>query len=426
MKLLNQSIKHISISLFAIIVLWGVVFFFNMTAEIKQNVDEGLSNYKRQIIYQANRDSTLLSRIDFDDGFYTIREIDKEKAFSIKDHYTDTIIRIQNLGEVDSKLDPVRMLTTAFEDKDRYYQLKIINPMVEKDDLVHRLLLNMIWLYAALIITILVINNFVLQRLWKPFYELLHKLQSYRLGSGGKPPSIKTKTKEFKDLEEAVQTLLDHNIKIYDQQKQFIGNASHELQTPLAIAITKLELLLEEEKLDGLQANKLVEILEIIERLVRLNKSLLLLTKIENKQFLNTQNVEINSIVRRGIDELQELSEFKNIEISLNENTRIFKTMDPSLTEIMISNLLKNAIFHNRSNSGKVEIILDKNILSICNTGVDKPLEGTQIFKRFYKSPSEKENTGLGLAIIKAITDLYKIRIFYEFKNQKHCFELHF
>src|SRR5699024_4276639 len=156
-------------------------------------------------------DTTMLSRIDFDEAFYAIREIDKKKALSIKDSYTDTLIYIQDSNEAEPKLDLVRMLTTAFEDDGKYYKLKVINPMVEKDDLIHRLLLNMIWLYAFLIITIVLINNYVLQRLWKPFYGLLHKLQSYRLGSGEKLPEVKTNTREFKDLQNAVGTLLSHN-----------------------------------------------------------------------------------------------------------------------------------------------------------------------------------------------------------------------
>lgn len=426
MKLLNQSIKYILLSLLAIIVLWGVVFFFSMTSEIRENVDEGLSNYKRQIVFQAHRDTTVLSRVDFDEGFYAIRQIEKEKALTIRDHYTDTIIRIRSMGDTHSKLDAVRMLTTAFEDDGFYYELKIINPMVEKEDLIRRLLINMIWLYAALIITILVINNLVLQRLWKPFYHLLSKLQSYRLGSGKTLPEIKTKTKEFKDLEEAVKTLLNHSNKVYTQQKEFIGNASHELQTPLAIAIAKLELLLEEEQLQAHQAEKLAEILEITERLVRLNKSLLLLTKIENRQFLNTQTVSINAITQRTIDELRELSQFRNLTIQLKENAHITTKMDPALAEILVLNLLKNAISHNRTKTGDITIELNKDIFSICNTGTDTPLEASEIFTRFYKSPSDKENSGLGLAIIKAVTDLYGIQIRYAFKTGQHCFEIHF
>src|SRR5699024_5947618 len=228
MKLLNQSIKHISISILAIIGIWGVVFFFNMIAEIKENVDDGLYNYKRQINYQAHRDTPLLSQIDFDESFYAIREIGREQALHYKDHYSDTLIPIRDIDETASKMDPTRMLTTAFKDNGNYYELKLINPMVEKEELIDRLLWNMLWLYAVLIITIVLINNMVLQRLWKPFYDLLAQLQRFRLGRGQQLPRVRTNTKEFEDLQEAVGLLLNHNIQIYEQQKQFIGNASHE------------------------------------------------------------------------------------------------------------------------------------------------------------------------------------------------------
>src|SRR5690606_9283637 len=108
-----------------------------------------------------------------------------------------------------------------------------------------------------------------------------------RVGNSKNFPEVKTDTAEFTDLQNAVNILLQHNIETYEQQKQFIGNASHELQTPLAIATNKLELLIEKGNLQNEQAESIAEIMSIVERLVRLNKSLLLLTKIENKQFLD-------------------------------------------------------------------------------------------------------------------------------------------
>lgn len=425
MKLLNQSIKHISISIFAIIGIWGVVFFFNMIAEIKENVDDGLDNYKRQIIYKAHQDTTLLSQIDFDESFYAIREISKENAQHFKDQYTDTLIYIQDIKASSPKLDPTRMLTTAFKDGGRYYELKVINPMVEKDDLIERLLWNMIWLYTILIITIVFINNMVLQRLWKPFYHLLLQLQNFRLGTRQNLPEVETKTKEFKDLQEAVGLLLSHNISVYEQQKQFIGNASHELQTPLAIAMNKLELLVEEGNLKEKQVEGIAETLHIVERLIRLNKSLLLLSKIENKQFLDEKPVNINQTVEQGLHDLYEAADFKKVSVEIKKKVEIFKIMDPALAEILIYNLLRNAVFHNISD-GKIIIELEKNQLRICNTSEEEALVESQIFKRFYKSKAKQGSTGLGLSIAKAIADIYEIEVSYAFQNKKHCFSLRF
>lgn len=425
MKLLNQSIKHISISILVIIGIWGVVFFFNMIAEIKENVDDGLDNYKRQIIYKAHKDTTLLSRIDFDESFYAIRKIKREEALHFKDQYTDTLIYIQDIHDSIPKLDLTRMLTTAFKDDGKYYELKVINPMVEKDDLIERLLWNMVWLYAILIITIVLINNMVLQRLWKPFYSLLHQLQHFQLGSGQSLPEVDTQTKEFKDLQEAVGLLLNHNIQIYEQQKQFIGNASHELQTPLAIAMNKLELLLEKEELQGDQVESIAETMHIIERLIRLNKSLLLLSKIENKQFLDHQPVQIHTLIDQGLKDLSEVADFKQVEFIVKNEKEIQFTMDPTLAEIMIYNLLRNAVFHNIP-KGKIWIKIEAYKLTVCNTGTTQALDDSRIFKRFYKSQPKKESTGLGLPIVKAIADLYQISLSYSYINQQHCFELLF
>lgn len=232
MKLLNHSIKYLSISILIVIGIWGVVFFFNMVEEIKENADEGLENYKNQIIQKIQKADTIIPRLSLEEGFYTIKEIEKEKAIVFKEVYADTFMMMQDSEDGSMELDPVRILTTVFKNNDHYYELKIINPMVEKDDLIQRLLLNMIWLYAVLIITIVIVNNLVLQRLWKPFYTLLRKIKSYRLGSNLSIPEVKTKTKEFIDLQNAVGTLLRHNIEVFEQQKEFIGNASHELQNP--------------------------------------------------------------------------------------------------------------------------------------------------------------------------------------------------
>ncbi len=425
MKLLNQSIIYTFLSILAIIGLWGFVFFFNMSEEIRENVDEGLSNYKRQIISKAGRDTAILSHTDLEEGFYAIQLIDKEKALSYRDKFKDTIIYIQDIDDAMPEAGPARMLSTAFEDDGRYYELKIINPMVEKDKLIHRLLLGILWLYGFLVLTIILINNIVLQRLWKPFYELLRKIQDYRFGTSEKLPEIKTKTKEFKDLQRSVNALLKHNARIFDQQKQFIGNASHELQTPLAIVNNKLELLIEKGNIDKDQATDLSEMLDIINRMIKLNKSLLLLSKIENGQFLKRQPVHINQNVKQTIQDLAETITYKNIHLSISEEFEIIKEMDPSLAEILIGNLLRNAVFHN-NNGGRVTIIFRENALIIINSGQNEALDPDKIFKRFYKSPYKRESSGLGLAITKAICDGYNISITYNYCNEEHNFKLVF
>jgi two-component system sensor histidine kinase QseC len=295
--------------------------------------------------------------------------------------------------------------------------------MVEEDDLIKELLWEALWLYLVLVAIIILINNVVLQRLWKPFYNLLTQLKSYRLGSSSQLPNIATKTKEFTDLQNAVNTLLQHSLETFDQQKAFIENASHELQTPLAIATNKLELLMERGNLDDTQAESIADVMQVIERLIRLNKSLLLLTKIENRQFLDNQPVSLTAVVREVMDELSELADYKNIIVTLTESSDLFMKMDRSLATSLVSNLLRNAIFHNVPD-GKVLIDISEKGIEFRNTGGDIPLESEKIFSRFYKSESKQSGTGLGLAIVKAICGLYGLSISYHFEEGMHCFRL--
>lgn len=358
MKLLNQSIKFLSISILVIVTIWAIIFYFNMLKEIKSSIDEGLENYKRLIIQNAQQDSTILTKKYFNESFFTIRNIDKKHALTTNDQYIDTFINMQDADDDELEPEPVRILITAFELNNKHYELKVANSMVEEDDLIKELLYDIIWLYVSLILSILLINNFVLKKLWKPFYVFLNQLKHFKLGQNQPAPQIDTQIKEFTDLQKTVHILIRHSQETYEQQKQFIGNASHELQTPLAIATNKLELLIENGNLQNNEAKNIAEIMGIIERLVRLNKSLLLLTKIENRQFLDQNSVSLNTVIRNNINELEEIASFKNITIKVNEMKQLCIQMDPSLANVIISNLLRNAIFHNISRGSiSIEII---------------------------------------------------------------------
>ena len=332
---------------------------------------------------------------------------------------------MQDADDEEMEPEPVRMLVTAFELNGQYYELKVANSMVEEDDLVKELLSDVIWLYLTLIISIVVINNFALKKLWKPFYEFLNQLKEFRLEKNQVLPQVKTETKEFTDLQNAVNSLLQHATQTYEHQKEFIGNASHELQTPLAIATNKLELLIENGNLQNEQAENIAEVMQIIERLVRLNKSLLLLTKIENKQFLDNQTVSLNQVAGNCVNDLEEIASFKTVNISINESAELDSKMDASLANVMISNLLRNAIFHNITN-GNVSVEITEKAINISNTGHPQKLDENLIFTRFYKPNSNSKGTGLGLAIVQAISVLYGFQVSYAFHDGLHSFKIDF
>lgn len=425
MKLLNQSLTYLSISILAIIGVWSIFFYLNMEKEIKSSIDEGLRNYKRLIIQNAHKDPSILHKTYFDESFFTIQKIDKKTGLTFVNQYLDTILYMQDYNDPTPELEEVRMLITAFEFEEEYYMLKVANAMVDKEDMVAAFFKNTIWLYVSLAIGILLINNIVLKRLWRPFYDLLFQIKNYRLDSTQKLPKTKTRTKEFNDLDNTINNLLIDSKVVYEQQKQFIGNASHELQTPLAISINKIELLLEDKDLTQKQTKAIAEVYDITQRMIRLNKSLLLLSKIENKQFLDNQETSLYEVTRKSIDELDDFAAFKKVEVRLEKSAPTLLTIDPSLAHILISNLIRNAIFHNIEN-GVVHITIDKNRFKICNTGIGHALDKDKIFTQFYKTHHNSKGTGLGLAIVKAISDLYGHSISYEFKDQHHCIKIQF
>lgn len=422
MKLLNKSLKYLSISILLIVTIWSIIFYINMLDEIQDSIDDGLENYKVLILQKVDTDPSILKKSFFDESNYAIREIGEKRALSMKDQYRDTLMYMQD----EDDLEPVRMLTTAFEHKGDFYELKIINSMVEEDDLIEDLFWSVFWLYVILVVSIILINNIVLRKLWKPFYNFLNQVTKFRLGSTRDLPNISTDVKEFNMLKNAVNSLLQHSLETYQHQKQFIENASHELQTPLAIATNKLELLLEKGNIESEQAEGIAQVLQIIERLIRLNKSLLLLTKIENKQFFDQQNISLNRIVQQTLEDLEEFATFKNVKVTIHEHADLNVEMDPALANIIVSNLIRNAIFHNLP-QGNVSVDIKTDMLTISNTGKREPLETDKVFNRFYKSSDKKmDGTGLGLAIMKAVCNLYGFRVSYRYLADRHCFEIQF
>jgi signal transduction histidine kinase len=417
-KLVNHTLLYLSGALFLIIGVWAVIFYYSMLDEVYDSIDDGLDNYKMLIIQKAGSDSTILKKNTFEESNYSITSISKEQALQSVERYSDTLMYMQN----EEDYEPVRILSTVFNINNTYYKLDVISSMVEEDDLIEDLTYYLVFLYLALLISIYLLNFFILRRTWKPFYILMQRLKHFNLKQP-KPLEVpETTVSEFKELNQAILDLLKNNIEVYNSQKQFIENASHELQTPLAISINKIELLLEENDLGEEKAMALSDVIKSLERLTRLNKSLLLLTKIENRQFADEEDVDFNELIKQQVLDFAELLEFKQISVSMKENGRFKQRFNKDLAFVLISNLLKNAMTYNVP-QGEIHIIVGNDSISVSNTGLAQALDPERIFNRFYRSTTHKSSTGLGLSIVKAITELYRLKVSYMFDG-KHNFVL--
>lgn len=421
MKLLNQSLLYLSLAFLFIIGIWSVIFYYNLKDEIRDSIDDGLENNKILIIQKAHNDSTLLLQHEFGGNNFEIHPVSKATAVTFKDTYKDTMMYRIN----ENDLEPVRILHSAFEHKNNYYHLKVISSLVEEDDLIEDSFWSVVSLFFILVISTLIINNIVLRRMWNPFYEILNRLKTYKLSTDEVKIETNSNIKEFKELENASNTLIKHAKEAYLSQKQFTENASHELQTPLAVIINKLELLLETETLSEKDAQSVANVIKTANRVTHLNKSLLLLAKIENRQFPHNEVVSINELIKEKMIDFEDFIAFKNIEVHYQEKNNLSINIEPWLAHILVTNLVKNSLFHNYS-GGQISIKISDTALLICNTGNHTQLETETIFDRFQKHSNNEGSIGLGLAICKAISDLYELNINYQFANKEHCFSVDF
>ena len=420
MKLLNYTTAYFAGILLLIISVWAGLFYLEMLDEIYDSMDDGLENQKMLVIRKAATDSTVFKRQEFEDGYYRLKEISFDQAKNRKDVYQDTLMYMLN----EQDFEPVRLLTTVFRHQNRFYELRVITSMVEEDDLIEDLLYALLWLYLGLLASILILNNFLLKQIWRPFYKLLQRLQAFRLENPTPIISEPTVISEFRLLNTTVEKLLQNNIDTYTSQKNFIENAAHELQTPLAISLNKLELLAESPNLKEEELTQIGAVMQNLERLTRLNKSLLLLSKIENKQFGAEEEININQVINKIAADFSDQATYRNLTIKIKENEICRQLLNPDLAVILLVNLVKNAVVHNNP-GGFVHIIIHKDSIVIQNSGKTEPLHKEKLFTRFNKDAAAPGSTGLGLAIAKAITELYHFRLTYEYR-QMHILKVAF
>ncbi|HEX7457951.1 MAG TPA: HAMP domain-containing sensor histidine kinase, partial [Ginsengibacter sp.] len=307
----------------------------------------------------------------------------------------------------------------------KMYKADVRKSQEETEDLVQLILKITLAIVLLLLATLFIINRFVLSKLWKPFNSTLQQIKQFNV-SGKNDVSLEpTNINEFTELNAAVNSMTQKAIRDYNEIKSFTENASHEIQTPLAIIRSKLELLSQGESLKEEQMNAIQSISETTNRLSKLNQSLILLTKIDNRQFRETEEVNMSLLLLQHLNNYEELFHAKDISITKNINEGVLITMNETLAEILIVNLLVNAIKHNIE-KGSIAIELNKNHLSIANTGKILNVNPAIYFERFKKESASNDSMGLGLSIVKKICETYGFNIHYTYEKMLHILVVNF
>lgn len=415
--LTRSSINYIFFSVVAFVV-GGIIFFHVIKTVFYRQIDETLKTEKQLIEGQIDYSDTLP---DFRQVFSHMIEVTvfnspKKKFEFIK----DTAL----YDKSSDKLVPVRQLiceNTSIQNQG--YIISISKPLAETTHMIRTIVGALILLFFSLTGLLIFVNYFISKSIWVPFNKTLENLRKFDISKDAPLALTETRIHEFKQLNKTLDRMAKKMRRDYVNLKEFNENASHEIQTPLAIIKSKLELLIQGEGLDEDQVGLINSVYEAATRMSRLNQGLLLISKIDNNQFHQTEKVDLKKIMERTLEHFEEIVNLKKIRIITHFNAPTCPQMNPTLAEILVSNLVSNSIRHNIE-EGEIRITMNSNGFEIANTGHTIKIPPNELFARFRKSERSSDSVGLGLAIVKKIVMLYQFDIKYEVKENIHLISL--
>jgi signal transduction histidine kinase len=401
----------------ALFILSSIVSFFLIKGALANELDVSLLRVKQRIQSYADKHQKLP----------IINSLDDEK---IEFKKVPQAFRPQNLETIEQfikeqhKMHISRRLTYGLSLNGENFIVTITNPLEGTRHMIAVMFEITIATISLLILFVLAINRGLMKNLWAPFYQSVDQLKQFSISESNALHFPVTDIIEFNFLIENIKLTTKKATAGYRILKEFTENASHEIQTPLAIISSQLDLLVQDEGLNYEQSEHLIIAYRALKRLSRLNQSLLLIAKIDNQQFQKTSYIDLKDKVIDKIKEFNELWLSKNIAIQTNlSDSYIYAS--PELIDIMLNNLFSNACKHNLID-GSANIELKAGHLTVINTGKNGSLDTNKIFHRFYKKENEPDNNGLGLSIIKKVCEQSGISPNYDFHHEsnEHIFTL--
>jgi signal transduction histidine kinase len=412
MKLLKKTNRYFIAMSSLIFCLGGILFYFLFLNIIDNDINNKLHDRKDYYLKQLDKSDSLILYQHYSANMLGIKRIEQVK--SKEESLNDTSI----FDEIENKSIVYRQLTFQKRIKGNAYVIQVRRAIILHEPVVEGVIILEIFLFAAFVLALIVLNHKISKKIWKPFYFALDKITHYKVDLAQSMQLPRTMIDEFDALSSAIEKM---SLKIHHEfniQKEFSENASHEIQTPLAIARNKLEVLMQSDLTkDQIELINSVDV--AINRLSKLNEALIILSKIENRQFHNVTSVNVAEMIDRIIDGLRELLKLKSISITTDLKDSLSLTMNPYLCEILLENLILNSVKHNIV-GGKIVITLEDGVLGISNTGEFTEVKTERLFQRFVKSKTSSQSLGLGLSIVKAVCETYLFQIKYAVEESMH------
>ncbi len=425
--LLSKTTRPFLIYVLVVLLISVPVYYFVVDTIWKNELDEHNRIIADKTAYALNQlklsGDTLLKSIVL---WNSIQPGTNIQSISSSGTIKDSVYTIEKQKSYSEKpnIDRFRCLSTIIYINNKQYLFTVETNIEESKETIAIIAITTIFFFIIIVSGLLVLNRKLSITIWRPFRNTLDKLKTFNLNHQTKIDFDKTDTSEFEELSHSLRELIAHNISVYKTQKEFTENASHELQTPLAILKSKLDILLQNKDLTERQYHIAEEMNKALIRSSRINKNLLLLAKIDNSQFDSSENLKFDMLLQQSIETLEEHFEQKNISVSTTAVPDLSLNGNGSLTEILINNLLLNAIRHTLPN-GSITLTLTKSSFEVTNSGL-KELDKDLLFKRFSSASADNSGSGLGLAIIKEICRFQKWSVRYRFENGHHIFSVYF
>lgn len=398
------------------LVAGAIIYFFAINYFAKQQLDNNLTEEIDGIKNYVKVNHQLPKQVDFDEDMVIFKIATDNNS---QPRFFDTTY----LNPKEKKIQPGRAISCIVQVGQTNYSTILILSREDTEYLVQLIGIIALVLTLGLLLVLFLTNRYMLNDLWKPFYRTLTELKSFNV-SDNKSLNLKTaNVDEFNELNETVKSMSSKVKQDFHNLKQFTENASHEMQTPLAVITAKLDTLIQEEVLESVHYEHINDIYAATNKLSRLNQSLLLLVKIENNLIDDAEPLNLKGLIEEKIQQFQELclSRQLTVKTDLSEKQILASKY---LTDILLNNLFSNAIRHNVT-GGEIYIRLVDCTLVFSNRGLPRQLEKEKIFERFIKG-QQSEGTGLGLALVKNICHLNNWEISYNYSNSLHAFEIVF
>lgn len=317
------------------------------------------------------------------------------------------------------EMEPYRKLTITKVIKGKAYRMEFQENFLEQDDSYEVVVKIMTRLFLLLGIVLVTAMFFISRYMFKPFHETLRRIRAFNVTRTERHPFPKTSTREFRHLNEFIDQMMQQAQRDYRALKEFSENASHEIQTPLAIARGKLEILSESESLSARQIDLIQTAQSSLARLSKTSEALLLLTRIENQALAPRQKTNVSEIAERSLHTFEDLAALRGLSMTTDIKPNVTVPIDPALCEILVGNLLKNAVRHNQDN-GWIKLRLSSQQLIVENTGAPPSVPTDQLFHRFQTNSNGSRSLGLGLAIVKKICDVHNADLQYVYESGVH------